>query len=166
MRDEFLAERLLSGRSPKSTQELKSIINDLIEIIGDLSIADVSHDHAREFKRVIQRLPKHRTQNIKYREKTISEIHEMKGVEGQEPKNLNKLIYRVRIFFKWLKNNYGDHVLINPFEGLTIPIIKFETPRDHFSKAELVKIFDHKNYLNSTINDRMKRINFFITGFH
>ena len=63
VRDNFLEERLLSGRSPKSTRELRSTINDLIEIIGDLPVELVSHDHGREFKRVIQRLPKHRTQD-------------------------------------------------------------------------------------------------------
>ena len=158
VRDEFLNERLMSGRSPKSTQELKSTIKDLIEIIGDLQLEEVSHDHGREFKRVIQRLPKHRSQDKKYREKSISEILIMKGVKGQETKNLNKLIYRVRIFFKWLKNNYGDYVPKNYFEGLTIPITNVETPRDHFTKTELIKIFDPHNYLKSTINNRLKTI--------
>ena len=65
VRDEFLNERLMSGRSPKSTQELKSTIKDLIEIIGDLQLEEVSHDHGREFKRVIQRLSKHRSQDRK-----------------------------------------------------------------------------------------------------
>ena len=158
VRDDFLEERLLSGRSPKSTRELRSTINDLIEIIGDLPIELVSHDHGREFKRVIQRLPKHRTQDKRYRGKTILEILEMKGIQGQEPKNLNKLIYRVRILFKWLRNNYGDFVPENYFEGLTISITKVETPRDHFTTTELQTIFSPDNYLRSTINDRMKTI--------
>jgi len=80
----------------------------------------------------------------------------MKGIQGQEPKNLNKLIYRVRIFFKWLRNNYGDFVPENYFEGLTISITKVETPRDHFTTTELQTIFSPDNYLRSTINDRMK----------
>jgi len=137
---------------------LRSTINDLIEIIGDLPIELVSHDHGREFKRVIQRLPKRRTQDKRYRGKTILEILEMKGIQGQEPKNLNKLIYRVRIFFKWLRNNYGDFVPENYFEGPTISITKVETPRDHFTTTELKTIFSPDNYLRSTIRDRMKTI--------
>ena len=100
VKDEFIRERLLSGFSPKSTSEINSTLQDLIEIVGDKPIGQVSMKDSREFKNVISRLPKHRTQTPRYRGLTINEILKLDGIKGQEPKNINKLIYRVRIFFK------------------------------------------------------------------
>jgi len=103
MKEEFIGERLLSGFSPKSTRELESTIDDLIEIIGDIPILKVTPNNARDFKKIISSLPKYRNQSPRYRGLTIKQILSLDGVEGQEPKNINKLIYRVRVFFKWLK---------------------------------------------------------------
>ena len=110
MKEEFIGERLLSGFSPKSTRELESTIDDLIEIIGDIPILKGTPINARDFKKIISSLPKYRNQSPRYRGLTIKQILSLDGVEGQEPKNINKLIYRVRVFFKWLKNNYSEYV--------------------------------------------------------
>ena len=155
VRDEFLRERLLSGFSPKSTSEIESTLRDLIEIIGDKPIGQVSMKDSREFKNIISRLPKHRSQTPRFRELSIKEILKLDGVKGQEPKNINKLIYRVRIFFKWLKNNYREYVPENPFEGITVDSKKFDKPRDGFTDEELKKIFDTISYLTETV--RYKR---------
>ena len=155
VRDEFLRERLLSGFSPKSTSEIESTLRDLIEIIGDKPIGQVSMKDSREFKNIISRLPKHRSQTPRYRDLTINQILKLDGVKGQEPKNINKLIYRVRIFFKWLKNNYREYIPENPFEGITVDSKKFDKPRDGFTDEELKKIFDTISYLTETV--RYKR---------
>jgi hypothetical protein len=60
MKEEFIGERLLSGFSPKSTRELESTIDDLIEIIGDIPILKVTPNNARDFKKIISSLPKYR----------------------------------------------------------------------------------------------------------
>tara|TARA_B100001964_G_C14172094_1_gene571970 strand:- start:20 stop:1198 length:1179 start_codon:yes stop_codon:yes gene_type:complete len=157
VRDEFIRERLLSGFSPKSTREIESTLGDLIEIIGDKSIGQVSMEDSREFKKTISRLPKHRSQSKRYRDLSINEILKLDGVKGQEVKNINKLIYRVRIFFKWLKNNYREYVPENNFEGLTIVSKKVDKPRSNFTNEELKKIFDTTLYLNNTVRyDRNK----------
>ena len=155
VRDEFLRERLLSGFSPKSTSEIESTLRDLIEIIGDKPIGQVSMKDSREFKNIISRLPKHRSQTPRYRDLTINQILKLDGVKGQEPKNINKLIYRVRIFFKWLKNNYREYIPENPFEGITVDSKKVDKPRDGFTDEELKKIFDTISYLTETV--RYKR---------
>ncbi|SVC14984.1 uncharacterized protein METZ01_LOCUS267838, partial [marine metagenome] len=146
VKDEFIRERLLSGFSPKSTSEINSTLQDLIEIVGDKPIGQVSMKDSREFKNVISRLPKHRTQTPRYRGLTINEILKLDGIKGQEPKNINKLIYRVRIFFKWLRNNYREYVPENYFEGLTVESKKVNKPRDGFTSDELKKIFNSNNY--------------------
>jgi len=135
VKDEFIRERTLSGFSPKSTRELKSTIEDFIEIVGNIKISQVTHKHSREFKNIISRLPKHRTQTPRYRDLTIKQILNLENVEGQEPKNINKLIYRVRIFFKWLKNNYREYVPENYFEGISVDIKNFKKPRDGFTDS-------------------------------
>ena len=155
VRDEFLRERLLSGFSPKSTSEIESTLRDLIEIIGDKPIGQVSMKDSREFKNIISRLPKHRSQTPRFRELSIKEILKLDGVKGQEPKNINKLIYRVRIFFKWLKNNYREYVPENPFEGITVESKNVDKPRDGFTDEELKKIFNTISYLTETV--RYKR---------
>lgn len=151
VRDEFIRERLLSGFSPKSTSEIESTLRDLIEIIGDKPIGQVSMKDSREFKNIISRLPKHRSQTPRYRDLTITQILKLDGVKGQEPKNINKLIYRVRIFFKWLKNNYREFVPENYFEGITVDSKKVDKPRDGFTNDELKKIFETSHYLNNTV---------------
>ena len=151
VRDEFIRERLLSGFSPKSTSEIESTLGDLIEIVGDKPIGQFSMKDSREFKNIISRLPKHRTQTPRYRDLTINQILKLDGVKGQEPKNLNKLIYRVRIFFKWLKNNYREYVPENYFEGLTVDSNKVDKPRDGFSNDDLKKIFHTTDYLYNTV---------------
>ena len=50
VKEEFISERLVSGFSPKSTDELESTINDLIEIVGDIPIEKFSNSHSRDFK--------------------------------------------------------------------------------------------------------------------
>ena len=89
---------------------------------------------------------------------TINEILKLDGIKGQEPKNINKLIYRVRIFFKWLKNNYREYVPENYFEGLTVESKKVNKPRDGFTGDELKKIFNSNNYLYNTIRYRRNLI--------
>ena len=158
VKDEFIRERLLSGFSPKSTSEINSTLQDLIEIVGDKPIGQVSMKDSREFKNVISRLPKHRTQTPRYRGLTINEILKLDGIKGQEPKNINKLIYRVRIFFKWLKNNYREYVPENYFEGLTVESKRVAKPRDGFTSDELKKIFHSNNYLYNTIRYRRNLI--------
>ena len=158
VKEEFIRERLLSGFSPKSTREIKSTIDDLIEIIGDKQISQITPRNSRDFKNTISKLPKHRTQTPRYRDLSIKQILELKGVEGQEPKNINKLIYRIRIFFKWLKNNYREYVPENHFEGITVEIKKIYKPRDGFTPEDLKKIFDTTNYLNNTVRDDRNKI--------
>ena len=157
MKEEFIGERLLSGFSPKSTRELESTIDDLIEIIGDIPILKVTPNNARDFKKIISSLPKYRSQSPRYRGLTIKQILSLDGVEGQEPKNINKLIYRVRVFFKWLKNNYSEYVPQNHFDGLSIQEKKFDKPRDIFTNKELHKIFDTTPFLNNTIRNPHRR---------
>ena len=165
MKEEFIGERLLSGFSPKSTRELESTIDDLIEIIGDIPILKVTPNNARDFKKIISSLPKYRNQSPRYSGLTIKQILSLDGVEGQEPKNINKLIYRVRVFFKWLKNNYSEYVPQNHFDGLSIQEKKFDKPRDIFTNKELHKIFDTTPFLNNTIRNphrRNKLASFFV----
>jgi site-specific recombinase XerD len=157
MKEEFIGERLLSGFSPKSTRELESTIDDLIEIIGDIPILKVTPNNARDFKKIISSLPKYRNQSPRYRGLTIKQILCLDGVDGQEPKNINKLIYRVRVFFKWLKNNYSEYVPQNHFDGLSIQEKKFDKPRDIFTNKELHKIFDTTPFLNNTIRNPHRR---------
>ena len=171
MKDDFLGERLLSGFSPKSTREIGSTVDDFIEIVGDIQISQVSPKDAREFKRIIALLPKHRHQSPRYSNLNIKQILELKNVEGQEPKNINKLIYRVRIFFRWLRNNYREYVPQNYFEGLSVQSKKITRPREGFSNEELNQIFDPAKYLGYTIRNlkrRTKLTSFFVPliGLH
>ena len=165
MKGDFLGERLLSGFSPKSTREIGSTVDDFIEIVGDIQISQVSPKDAREFKRIIALLPKHRHQSPRYSNLNIKQILELKNVEGQEPKNINKLIYRVRIFFRWLRNNYREYVPQNYFEGLSVQSKKVTRPREGFSNEELNQIFDPAKYLGYTIRNlkrRTKLTSFFV----
>jgi len=171
MKDDFLGERLLSGFSPKSTREIGSTVDDFIEIVGDIQISQVSPKDAREFKRIIALLPKHRHQSPRYSNLNIKQILELKNVEGQKPKNINKLIYRVRIFFRWLRNNYREYVPQNYFEGLSVQSKKITRPREGFSNEELNQIFDPAKYLGYTIRNlkrRTKLTSFFVPliGLH
>ena len=171
MKDDFVGERLLSGFSPKSTREIGSTVDDFIEIVGDIQISQVSPKDAREFKRIIALLPKHRHQSPRYSNLNIKQILELKNVEGQKPKNINKLIYRVRIFFRWLRNNYREYVPQNYFEGLSVQSKKVTRPREGFSNEELNQIFDPAKYLGYTIRNlkrRTKLTSFFVPliGLH
>ena len=171
MKGDFLGERLMSGFSPKSTREIGSTVDDFIEIVGDIQISQVSPKDAREFKRIIALLPKHRHQSPRYSNLNIKQILELKNVEGQEPKNINKLIYRVRIFFRWLRNNYREYVPQNYFEGLSVQSKKVTRPREGFSNEELNQIFDPAKYLGYTIRNlkrRTKLTSFFVPliGLH
>jgi len=157
MKEDFLGERLMSGFSPKSTREIGSTVDDFIEIVGDIQISKVKPQDAREFKRIIAKLPKHKHQDPRYRNLNINQILNLKNVEGQQPKNTNKLIYRVRVFFRWLKNNYREYVPENYFEGLGVQSKKVTRPREGFTKEEIGKIFDTTNYLNYTVRNLKRR---------
>ena len=158
VREEFISERLVSGFSEKSTFELDSTINDLVEIVGDIPIGEFSPSHSRDFKNVISKLPKHRKQDPRYRDLSVKQILKLENVIGQQPKNINKLLYRVRIFFKWLVSNYREYVQENYFEGMKVSDPKVHKPRDGFTKDELSLIFKPPNFFSYNIRNPYNRI--------
>ena len=158
VRDEFISERLVSGFSPKSTSELESTITDLIEIVGDIPIGTFSHSQSRDFKNVISKLPKHRKQDPRYRDLSIKQILMLDNLIGQQPKNINKLLYRVRIFFKWLTSNYREYVKENYFVGMKVSDPKVHKPRDGFTNEELSLIFKPPNFFSYNIRNPYNRI--------
>ena len=158
VRDEFISERLVSGFSPKSTSELESTINDLIEILGDIPIGQFSPKHSRDFKNVISKLPKHRKQSPRYRDLSVKQILKLDDLVGQEPKNINKLLYRVRIFFKWIVSNYREYVNENYFVGMKVDDPKVHKSRDGFTVDELKVIFKPTNLFRYSIRNPYNRI--------
>ena len=93
---EHVEEFALSKRWNEKTQdEIQSILDLFLEIIGDVDISSITRQRMTEVFEAIQRLPANKNKKKAYRDKTTREILEMDIPDPMNPTTVNKYMTRI-----------------------------------------------------------------------
>ena len=125
----------------KSVLEKRTALDRLIEIIGDKTIDQLSHEVARKFKRTLMKLPANMRKDPRYRDLPIIEVIKLRGVKPIAVNTVNNNISHVIAFMNWARQN--GYLAENYFEGLKVAKNKnVQDERKPFTTGYLKKIFN------------------------
>jgi len=144
----FSDRKVLEDITPKEIQVYGQNINDFIEVVGDIPISQVTKSEVSEFVTIQSKLPPNRKKSPQYRELTISELLEKKGIEPQTPQNINKRLTKLSVFGKWCVRQ--GYISENPFKDMKLTVKKKRTGRIPFSAQEIRRILAPETYLKWT----------------
>jgi len=147
---EYLQEMITANAwTEKTKMEVKSTIDKLIDIIGDIDVGILSFELARKYKRTLAKLPSNMRKDARYRDLSVKEILRMEDVKPIAINTINNNIAKVIAFMNWTKRN--GYISENYFEGLKVKNKKKATEeRKPFNEADVKKIFKTKIYLPET----------------
>ena len=132
----------------------KTDIRHLIDIIGDIPIDSITSKTVFEYKDKYLKIPNRREQKKEYKGKSVSEllqmnVSEQEGFESRSITSLNQSLRRLSTFANWCCGNTAMEV--NPFASATEKLIKKTVTDKNWSDEEVVRLFEPKVYLSSTI---------------
>jgi integrase len=135
-------------------RDLRPRLDLIVEIIGDKRCDAITREDVRKFKEVTMKLPSNRKKKAAYRDKSISELMEMKIPEGDllSPKSINKNLEKASSFFKWCRANstFVSDELWHPLNRRVNDDVPEDEQRDAFTDEDLRRLFLSKQYLNGT----------------
>ena len=150
--NKYYARKKVEGVREKGIQSDKSVIDEFVEIVGDIGFASVTKKEVSHYIDVQTKLPSNRNKKIEYRDLTIKEVMELNlpQKETQTPQNINKRIGKLSVFANWgvrqgLINN-------NPFSGMKFLLKKQPNKRQPFNNKDLRIILNPETYFKWTIN--------------
>jgi integrase len=108
----------------------------------------VTKSEVSEFVTIQSKLPPNRKKSPQYRELTISELLEKKGIEPQTPQNINKRLTKLSVFGNWCVRQ--GYISENPFKDMKLTVKKKRTGRIPFSAQEIRRILAPETYLKWT----------------
>ena len=150
----FLDIRRKMNVVEKTISEYGYYLNEMLEIIEDKPIQEITHQDGRHYVDVLSQLPTNREKYKKFKGKSIQEVLEMKGIVPQNPQNVNKKLGRISTFWRWVGLQYPDFVKDEIFKGKQIPTsikVNKKEDRNPFTLNEINKIFDPHSYLFFTV---------------
>ena len=148
----FFERKKIEGKKIKEIESDKRIVEEFIEIIGDIDFSTITKNEVSHYIDVQTKLPPNRKKSPKYRDLTIKEVMklELSQKEIQTPQNINKRITKLSVFGNW---GVRQGLLItNPFSGMKFSVKKQPHTRQPFTADELRKIFKPETYLKWTIH--------------
>lgn len=120
--EEFLAEKSDDQVFKDSSKaEVKRSLDNLIFIVGDLPISEVTRETMKEYKKRLKKLPARRTLLKKYKDKDIDELLAMQIPDDQliEAGTVNNQLTWVTALFSWAE--VEEFVESNKAKNLKIP---------------------------------------------
>lgn len=144
--DEYCQDKKREGSWTKKTeQENQAILDLLTRIVGDVPIAGITAQNARDYKKTLLKLPPNINKNPLYRSKTIEQVLAMHPEKVMSQTTVKKNLNRVKSFFDWAERH--SHIDKNYFSGLT-PRSKKKASEDRaiFTRDDLKAIFSHPIY--------------------
>ena len=148
----FFERKKIEGKKIKEIESDKRIVEEFIEIIGDIDFSTITKNEVSHYIDVQTKLPPNRKKSPKYRDLNIKEVMklELSQKEIQTPQNINKRITKLSVFGNW---GVRQGLLItNPFSGMKFSVKKQPHTRQPFTADELRKIFKPETYLKWTIH--------------
>ena len=148
----FFERKKIEGKKIKEIESDKRIVEEFIEIVGDIDFSSVTKKEVSHYIDVQTKLPPNRKKSPKYRDLSIKEVMKLKlpQKETQTPQNINKRLSKLNTFGNW---GVRQGLLItNPFSGMKFLVKKQPNRRQPFTVEELKKILKPETYLKWTIN--------------
>lgn len=144
--DKYLASAPIKDRSRK---QYSDNLKTLIEIVGDIELAQINHETARRYRDILYRLPVHRNKKKEYRNKSIAELLEMNITEPLSKRTVESKIITASAFSKWCIDE--GYLETNYFANKAPKGVKQKrSTRDRYTEEELQQIFDCEEYVNDT----------------
>ena len=148
----FFERKRIEGKKIKEIESDKRIVEEFIEIVGDIDFSTITKKEVSHYIDVQTKLPPNRKKSPKYRDLTIKEVMglNLSQKEIQTPQNINKRITKLSVFGNW---GVRQGLLItNPFSGMKFSVKKQPHTRQPFTAGELRIIFKPETYLKWTIH--------------
>ena len=148
----FFERKRIEGKKIKEIESDKRIVEEFIEIVGDIDFSTITKNEVSHYIDVQTKLPPNRKKSPKYRDLSIKEVMKLKlsQKEIQTPQNINKRITKLSVFGNW---GVRQGLLItNPFSGMKFSVKKQPHTRQPFTTDELRIIFKPETYLKWTIH--------------
>ena len=146
----YLDRKRIEGVREKEVLSNVSIIDEFVEIVGDIDIASITKKEVSHYIDVQTKLPSNRNKKIEYRDLTIKEVMELNlsQKETQTPQNINKRIGKLSVFANW---GVRQGLLItNPFSGMKFLLKKQPNKRQPFNNKDLRIILNPETYFKWT----------------
>lgn len=127
----------------KTLLDKRTALDLLGEITGNKPLPDLTKADARNVKDMLTRLPKNRNKSPKTRDKPLTDILDMPGVDRISVKTTNEYLGQLQSFMSGAVNN--GHAADNVFEGMRIKGVKTarNAGRSPFSAEQLELMFRH-----------------------
>jgi len=148
----FFERKRIEGKKIKEIESDKRIVEEFIEIVGDIDFSTITKKEVSNYIDVQIKLPPNRKKSPKYRDLSIKEVMELNlsQKEIQTPQNINKRLTKLSVFGNW---GVRQGLLVtNPFSGMKFSVKKQPHTRQPFTADELRKIFKPETYLKWTIH--------------
>ena len=148
----FFERKRIEGKKIKEIESDKRIVEEFIEIVGDIDFSTITKKEVSHYIDVQTKLPPNRKKSPKYRDLTIKEVMglNLSQKEIQTPQNINKRITKLSVFGNW---GVRQGLLItNPFSGMKFSVKKQPHTRQPFTVEELRTILKPETYLKWTIH--------------
>ena len=118
------------------------------ELLGNHNLAK---EKISEFITIQSKLPSNRKKSPKYRDLTIPQLLELKGIETQSIQNINKRLSKLGVFANWCVRQ--GFLSESPFKDMQLSIKKKKSlGREPFTIKDLKKILARETFLKWTID--------------
>ena len=147
----YIKEKNRSNSWSEKTHDLYStILNHLVQIIGNKNVNFISIKDAQRVKEVLQKLPSNQNKRAIYRGKSVNQVLKM-SIPESHLLSITTINIRLSCYtdlFRWsVKNGYAK---TNVFEGLTLKDNRNSRElREPFTPTDLQQLFTSPEILNS-----------------
>lgn len=150
--NKYLDDKVSNERiSKESLPDTRGRLYNLVDILGDVYINDVTRKDVRNFREILIHLPPNRAKSKAYRDKSIEEILKMKIGKKLSPKTVNICLEAVSSLFEWCVKE--GIIKTNPAKGLQVKDDRRDMDlRNPFTGEDLNKIFSHINFVRPKNN--------------
>ena len=149
----FFDSRVSGDYAIKTILDYKDTHKLLIEVLGDIPVASLTHEHGRKLVGILTKLPSNRTK--KYPNYSIDEMVKLKNVPVMSDRTISKHTEKVSALLNWaIKQGYTNN---NVFQGKITRRNKKEIVEKHFTVDELNTILGEKLKRESLDKDKPER---------
>ena len=132
----FLESRVGGGYAEKTILDYQDTHRLLLEVLRDIPVDSLTHEHGRKLVQVLGKLPSNRSK--KYPNHSIEEMMKLKNVSLMSDRTVTKHNEKVSALFNWaIKQGYTKE---NVFQGKMTRSLKKEIIEKHFTQDELKQI--------------------------
>ena len=148
----YFQRKKIGGVVEKSIESDRSIVNEFIDIVGDIDFSQITKQMVSNYIDVQTKLPPNRSKSPDFRDLSIQDLVDLDLPDDktQTPLNINKKLTKLTAFGNW---GIRQGLLpSNPFRDMKLSVKKARTERKPFTLPELKKILKPELYLHNTVD--------------